>query len=70
MSSNDNDIILERMRGIAATKLPHSDNDNGAPQDPNIKPGWRDPECPKCGLNLANRMAYVCRHSHCPLGMN
>lgn len=35
-----------------------------------VKPGWHDPECPKCGLMLGNRMAYSCPHAYCPSGLN
>ena len=31
---------------------------------------YKDPTCPKCGILLANKMAYVCQHSYCPSGLN
>lgn len=36
----------------------------------NVKPGWKDPTCQKCGMVLANRMMFVCSHSYCPSGLN
>jgi hypothetical protein len=38
--------------------------------EPAVKPGWRDPECPKCGIVLGNKMMYCCPHAHCPVGLN
>jgi hypothetical protein len=32
--------------------------------------GYRDPKCPKCEIILGNKMMYVCRHTHCPVGLN
>ncbi len=39
-------------------------------QQKRVNPGWKDPECPKCGLKLGNRMAYCCGESYCPSGLN
>ena len=74
--SEHNDRILERIRGVAPEPMtpadyadprnPNTRNDN----KPSIKPGWKDPTCPKCGIVLGNRMSYACGHSYCPSGLN
>lgn len=33
------------------------------------RPGWEDPECPKCGRRMGDRMMVVCVEYSCPAGL-
>lgn len=71
---NDNDLILERMRGVPMREADWKDKFD--PRNPNVPNSndnaqtYKDPTCPKCGIVLGNKMAYACQHSHCPAGLN
>lgn len=33
-------------------------------------PLYQDPQCPKCGLKIGNKMYYTCGNNYCPVGLN